>query len=78
MAFHLPGRRALIVGDAVIGVPAGALSTYPEDKIDDQAALRRTTVQLAALDFDALLLCDGEAFLAGGRDALAAFAAGTS
>jgi hypothetical protein len=36
IAFHLPRSGGLIVGDLVIGVPAGDLSTYPDEVIDDR------------------------------------------
>jgi hypothetical protein len=73
LAFYLPGRRALIVGDLVIGVPPGELSTYPEEVIDDKEQLYRSAAKLLDYDFDALLLCDGEPFAAGGREKLRDF-----
>ena len=73
IAFHLPRSNALIVGDVVIGVPAGELSTYPEKVIDDMAELHRSAAKLLDYDFDALLLCDGESILAHAKDKLAAF-----
>ena len=38
IALHLPRSRALVIGDLVIGVPAGELSTYPDKVIDDKEA----------------------------------------
>ena len=73
IAFHLPRSRALIVGDVVIGVPPGELSTYPEKVIDDMAALRRSAAHLLEYDFDALLLCDGEPITTGGKPKLQEF-----
>ena len=73
IAFHVPRSRALIVGDVVIGVPAGELSTYPEKVIDDMAELHRSAAKLLDYDFDALLLCDGESIPTGGKDKLAGF-----
>ena len=73
IALHLPGRRALIVGDLVIGVPAGRLSTYPDDKIDDREQLVRSAAKLLELDFESLLVCDGAAAITGGKDLLRAF-----
>jgi glyoxylase-like metal-dependent hydrolase (beta-lactamase superfamily II) len=73
IALYVPGKRALIVGDLVIGVPDGELSTYPDEVIKDKEALRRSAASLAELDFDALLLCDGKAFQNGGREALRRF-----
>jgi glyoxylase-like metal-dependent hydrolase (beta-lactamase superfamily II) len=75
IAFHLPRCRALIVGDVVIGVPAGELSTYPEKVIDDMEELHRSAARLLEYDFDALLLCDGEPITTGGKQQLAEFLA---
>ena len=70
---HVPGKTpgevalhlardggSLIVGDALIGQPAGQLSLLPDDKLADPALLRRSIQRFAALDFDRLLLGDGE------------------
>jgi glyoxylase-like metal-dependent hydrolase (beta-lactamase superfamily II) len=73
IAFHVPRSKAVIVGDVVIGVPAGELSTYPEKVIDDMAELHRSAEKLLDYDFDALLLCDGESIPTGGKDLLAKF-----
>jgi glyoxylase-like metal-dependent hydrolase (beta-lactamase superfamily II) len=73
IAFHLPRSGALIVGDLVIGVPAGELSTYPDVVIDDRAELQRSAARLLDYEFDALLLCDGEPLPSGGKDKLRAF-----
>jgi len=75
IAFHLPRTRALIVGDVVIGVPAGELSTYPDEVIADRDQLMRSAESLLDYDFDALLLCDGESLPTGGRDKLREFVA---
>ena len=45
-------RKALIVGDAVVGNPPGHLSLLRERVMDDPAQLRRSVQQLLALDFD--------------------------
>jgi glyoxylase-like metal-dependent hydrolase (beta-lactamase superfamily II) len=73
IAFHLPRSSALIVGDLVIGVPAGELSTYPEEVIDDRAELQRSAARLLDYDFDALLLCDGQPLPSSGKDKLREF-----
>lgn len=73
IALFLAPRRALIVGDLVIGVPDGELSTYPDEVIKDKESLMRSAAQLAGLDFDALLLCDGQPFPSGGKEALRRF-----
>ena len=76
LAFHVPARRALIVGDVVIGVPAGELSTYPDEVIEDRDELGRSAAKLLDYDFDALLLCDGESLPTGGREKLREFVEG--
>ena len=67
--------RPLIVGDLVIGVPAGELSTYPDELIDDRAELQRSAARLLDFDFEALLLCDGKPLSSGGKDTLQDFVA---
>jgi glyoxylase-like metal-dependent hydrolase (beta-lactamase superfamily II) len=78
IAFHLPRSRALIVGDVVIGVPVGELSTYPDKVIDDMEQLHRSAARLLEYDFDALLLCDGEPLPSGGKQKLREFVEGAS
>ena len=73
IALHLPRSGALIVGDLVIGVPAGELSTYPDEVIDDRAELQRSAARMLDYEFDALLLCDGEPLPSGGKDKLREF-----
>lgn len=73
LAFFVPGRRALIVGDAVIGVPSGKLATYPDGKVDDRAELLRSLARLLELDFESLLLCDGTPAITGGKHKLRRF-----
>jgi glyoxylase-like metal-dependent hydrolase (beta-lactamase superfamily II) len=73
IAFHLPRCGALVIGDVVIGVPSGELSTYPDAVIDDREQLLRSAARLLEHDFDALLLCDGEPLPAGGKDKLREF-----
>lgn len=63
IALHWPERRLLIVGDAVIGNPPGALSLLRERVMDDPPALRESLRRLLALDFDALLVGDGTPIL---------------
>ena len=49
----------LLLGDAIIGNPPGALSLIPEPKLDDPSKLKRSLRKLLDYDFDVLLLCDG-------------------
>jgi glyoxylase-like metal-dependent hydrolase (beta-lactamase superfamily II) len=73
IAFHLPQSRALIVGDVVIGVPPGELSTYPDEVIEDRGRLVESAARLLDYDFEALLLCDGEPLPWGGKAKLRQF-----
>ena len=70
VALHWPERRLLLVGDAVIGNPAGRLSLLPDRVMDDPARLRDSVRQLAQLDVDVLLTGDGVPILRDARDRL--------
>jgi glyoxylase-like metal-dependent hydrolase (beta-lactamase superfamily II) len=63
----------LLLGDAIIGNPPGALSLIPEAKLDDPCKLKRSLPKLLDYDFDVLLLCDGQPVLRGGKLKIAEF-----
>ena len=63
IALWWPDRGILIVGDAVIGNPPGRCGLLPERVMDDPARLRNNLRQLLDLDFDILLVGDGESIL---------------
>ncbi len=63
IALHWPERRLLIVGDAVIGNPPGRCALLPDKVMDDPLRLHASVRQLLDLDFDTLLVGDGEAIL---------------
>jgi glyoxylase-like metal-dependent hydrolase (beta-lactamase superfamily II) len=65
VALHWPERRILIVGDAVIGNPPGHCGLLKERVLDDPVRLRQSVRELLALDFDTLLVGDGESILSG-------------
>ncbi len=78
-ALHVPAHRALALADgAVRWEPGGPLVFVPDYLMDEpeetKEGLRESYRQIAALDFDHLLLAHGEPFVGSGRDALAAFA----
>ena len=56
-------RGILIVGDAIIGTPPGQCGLLPERVMDDPARLRSNVRKLLDLDFDILLVGDGESIL---------------
>jgi glyoxylase-like metal-dependent hydrolase (beta-lactamase superfamily II) len=57
----------LLLGDAIIGHPPGALGLIPEHKLDDPAKLKQSLRKVLDYDFDVLLLCDGKPVLSGGK-----------
>ncbi len=63
VALLWPDRGILIVGDAIIGNPPGQCGLLPERVMDDPARLRRSLRKLLDLDFDILLVGDGESIL---------------
>lgn len=83
-AVHLPGkspgeiglywraRKLLMLGDALIA-PRGKLALIPDAKLDDPQALRRSVRRLDALDFDTLLVADGDPILGGAKAAVSSF-----
>jgi glyoxylase-like metal-dependent hydrolase (beta-lactamase superfamily II) len=70
VAFHWPERKILIVGDAVIGNPPGHCGLLPDRVVDDPACLRASVRGLLALDFDTLLVGDGEPILRSAKERL--------
>lgn len=71
ICLHWPDRKTLFVGDACIGTPPGRCSLLPEKVLEDPLALQRNLRRIASqIDFDALLVGDGEPILRGGRRAL--------
>jgi glyoxylase-like metal-dependent hydrolase (beta-lactamase superfamily II) len=63
IALHWPERKILIVGDAVVGDPPGRCKLLPEKVMDDPLKLRESVRGLLAVDFDTLLVGDGEPIL---------------
>lgn len=61
------GRGVLIVGDAVIGKPSGAVSLLPGDKYPDAAKVKDGLRRLLKYNFESLLVGDGASILSGGK-----------
>jgi glyoxylase-like metal-dependent hydrolase (beta-lactamase superfamily II) len=72
IALHDPARGLLIVGDALIGHPAGRLSLLPDRVVDDPPRLRASIRRLLDLEFDMLIVGDGASIPSGARQALRA------
>jgi glyoxylase-like metal-dependent hydrolase (beta-lactamase superfamily II) len=75
-ALYWRPRRLLILGDAAVGRPAGALSMLPSDRFADVEAARRGVARLAELEPVLILVGDGEDLLSGGAAALRALGQG--
>lgn len=58
-----PERKILLVGDAVVGHPPGRCKLLPDKVVDDPARLRESVRGLLSIDFDILLVGDGEPIL---------------
>lgn len=60
VALYWPARKILLVGDALVGDPPGRCKILPEKVVDDPQRLRESVRGLLALDFETLLVGDGE------------------
>jgi glyoxylase-like metal-dependent hydrolase (beta-lactamase superfamily II) len=58
-AFFWSNTRTLIIGDAVIGKPAGALSLLPDEKFKDPKLARQGLTVLRELPVERLMVGDG-------------------
>lgn len=65
--FLQQGRGVLIVGDALIGKPVGAVSMLPAEKYADVAKAKEGLRRLLKYEFDSLLVGDGASILVGGK-----------
>jgi glyoxylase-like metal-dependent hydrolase (beta-lactamase superfamily II) len=70
VVLHWAARKLLVVGDAAIGRPSGALSMLAPSKFRDAAAAGASVARLAALAVDVVLVGDGDDVLTGGAAAL--------
>jgi glyoxylase-like metal-dependent hydrolase (beta-lactamase superfamily II) len=70
IALHWPERKILLVGDAVVGHPPGRCKLLPDKVVDDPARLRKSVQGLLTLDFDILLVGDGDPILESAHDRL--------
>jgi glyoxylase-like metal-dependent hydrolase (beta-lactamase superfamily II) len=70
VALHWSERKILLVGDAVVGHPPGGCKLLPDKVVDDPARLRESVRGLLALDFDTLLVGDGDPILTSAKERL--------
>ncbi len=64
------GKGYVILGDALIGKPAGRLNLLPADKFADAAKAREGLTRLLKYNFDTVLVGDGTSILTGGKEAV--------
>jgi glyoxylase-like metal-dependent hydrolase (beta-lactamase superfamily II) len=64
------GKGYLILGDALIGKPAGQLNLLPAEKYADVTKARQGLTRLLNYSFDTVLVGDGAAILTGGKEAV--------
>jgi glyoxylase-like metal-dependent hydrolase (beta-lactamase superfamily II) len=65
--FIQQGRGVLIVGDALIGKPAGAVSLLPADRYADVKKAKEGLQRLLKYQFESLLVGDGTSILAAAK-----------
>ena len=72
-AFLLREKRCLILGDALIGKPAGELNLLPADKFKDPQKAKEGIRVLLDVPFNIVLVGDGACILQNGRKAVEEF-----
>jgi glyoxylase-like metal-dependent hydrolase (beta-lactamase superfamily II) len=66
-------RKTLFIGDALIGKPPGAVTLLPEEKYDDIQRAKVGISILHKLDFEHLLLGDGDSILHNGKEVVSQY-----
>jgi glyoxylase-like metal-dependent hydrolase (beta-lactamase superfamily II) len=75
-AYHAVSKEKggiLILGDAIIGNPPGALGLIPEEKLGDPKMLRGSLPKILEHNFEVLLLCDGQSVLNNAKQKVSEF-----
>jgi glyoxylase-like metal-dependent hydrolase (beta-lactamase superfamily II) len=75
-AYHAVSKEKggiLILGDAIIGNPPGALGLIPEEKLGDPKMLRESLPKILEHNFEVLLLCDGQSVLNNAKQKVSEF-----
>lgn len=73
--FIQQGKGILIVGDALIGKPPGAVAMLPPEKYADAAKAKEGLKRLLKYNFDTLLVGDGASILTGAKPVIEKFLA---
>lgn len=68
--FIQQGKGVLIVGDALIGAPAGSIRMLAEDKYTDPVKAKAGLRRLLKYTFDSLLVGDGTNLMTGAKQAV--------
>ncbi len=68
--FLQQGRGVLLVGDALLGTPAGSVSLLPDAKYADPAKARDGLRRVLKYNFDSLLVGDGTSIMTGAKAAV--------
>ena len=66
-------RKTLFIGDALIGKPPGAVTLLPEEKYDDIQRAKAGISILHKLDFEHVLLGDGDSILHNGKEVVSQY-----
>lgn len=69
-AVSIPAHRAVIVGDALVGAPAGSLSMHPDAAYADVQAAALELRRILRTNLDTLLVGHGQSVFTGAYDAL--------
>ncbi len=72
-AFFIRNKKILILGDALIGHPAGGLKLLPAAKYKDINKTKEGLLKLQTLPFNSLLLGDGESILDNAKEKMIQF-----
>jgi glyoxylase-like metal-dependent hydrolase (beta-lactamase superfamily II) len=72
------GQGILIVGDALIGQPPGAVRLLPSEKYVDIKKAKEGLCRLLKYNFDSLLVGDGVSILTGAKPQVVRLLVGTS
>jgi uncharacterized cupin superfamily protein len=69
-AIHIPAHRAVVVGDALLGAPAGSLSLLPDAAYVDVQAAALGLRRILRTNLDTLLVGHGQSIFTGAYDAV--------